>query len=236
MPATTPRVGDPRPPLERVLILSPRPRCPFVFPILLPRARDEQSRAEHRRRCADHPSLSAPFPLPRADSPHPEAPQPLHEPDRASPRPNRPGAAPWPLRPRAERQAAAPLLCRCRRRRPPQTHVPRLCEPLRAADALCQADLRAAPLRRRPASTLARTSLGMAAVCPARRALPPVLLRPNQGRGELPPDALILPGPFPNLHRLPPHRNDRSLAARAAAPPLPPYRPPPTPALASNRP
>ena len=37
----------------------------------------------------------------------------------------------------------------------------------------------------------------------ARRALPPVLLRPNQGRGELPLDALILPGPFPNLHRLP---------------------------------
>jgi len=70
----------------------------------------------------------------------------------------------------------------------------------------------------------------------ARRALPPFLLRPNQGRGELPLDALILPGPFPNLHRLPPHRNDRALAARAAAPPLPPYRPPPTPALASNRP
>ena len=70
----------------------------------------------------------------------------------------------------------------------------------------------------------------------ARRALPPVLLRPNQGRGELPLDALILPGPFPNLHRLPPHRNDLALAARAAAPPLAPYRPPPTPALASNRP
>ncbi|KAG2544089.1 hypothetical protein PVAP13_9NG835780 [Panicum virgatum] len=66
MPATTPRVGDPRPPLERVLVLSPRPRCPCAFPLLLPRARDEQRRAERRRRRADHPSLSRPVSTPQS--------------------------------------------------------------------------------------------------------------------------------------------------------------------------
>ena len=182
MPVTTPHVGDPRPPLERVLILS--------------------------RSLAAPPFLSSPQSSNRAEPSMVAA--------RALTLSHRPSSPRSPLRQLLSIPCAQGLLAW------PPTHFHHP-----------QARPRATP------AELALTLAGHQAplkLRAARRAFPPVLLRPNQGRGELPLDALILPGPFSNLHRLPPHRNDLALAARAAAPPLAPYRPPPTPALASNRP
>ena len=61
-------------------------------------------------------------------------------------------------------------------------------------------------------------------------------LPPIRDRGELRRIALILPDPFPDLPWPTPRRNELAIAAQAAAPLPAPYRPPPTPALASNRP
>ena len=69
-----------------------------------------------------------------------------------------------------------------------------------------------------------------------RRPATPAASPPIRDHGALPHIALILPDPFPDLHRLPPHRRPTCSTTSTTAPPPVPSRPPPTPALASNRP
>ena len=101
-----------------------------------------------------------------------------------------------------------------------------------------------------PPSTGARRPAPRRPPSPVRRCAPPPRpsghghrgqhasgrLPPIRDRGELRRVALILPDPFPDLPWPTTRRNELAIAARTAAPPPAPYRPPPTPALASNRP
>ena len=138
---------------------------------------------------------------------------------RRAPWPPPPPSSPWSslLRPpstRSDPPTSFPALHRCSRRPDPR----RPPSPVRR----CAPPPRPSGHGRRATATADNT--------------PPVRLAPIRDRGELRRIALILPDPFPDLSWPTPRRNDLAIAARAAAPLPAPYRPPPTPDLASNRP